>query len=158
MTTSSLVFMMSLMFIGASSGSTGGGIKVTTYAIIIFAFWTVITNRDDVNLFRRRISWQLVNKALSIVVAAITFIFIVFFLLTYTEDADMILLLFETISAFGTVGLTAGLTYDLSPAGRILIIVMMFIGRLGPLTMAFALLNTRKESKVRYAEEKILIG
>jgi trk system potassium uptake protein len=77
---------------------------------------------------------------------------------SYTEDADMSLILFETISAFGTVGLTAGLTYDLSPVGRLLITLMMFIGRLGPLTMAFALLNTRKEAKVRYAEEKILIG
>ncbi|MBT2700287.1 Ktr system potassium transporter B [Bacillus sp. ISL-40] len=158
MTTSSLVFMMALMFIGASSGSTGGGIKVTTYAIIIFAFWTVISNRDDVNIFKRRISWRLVNKALSIVVAAIIFIFTIFFLLAYTEDADMSLILFETISAFGTVGLSAGLTADLSPVGRLLITLMMFIGRLGPLTMAFALLNTRKEAKVRYAEEKILIG
>jgi len=158
MTISSQVFMMALMFIGASSGSTGGGIKVTTFAIIIFAFWTVITNRNDVNIFKRRISWKLVNKALSIVVAAIIFIFTIFFLLTYTEDAEMSKILFETISAFATVGLSAGLTYDLSPAGRILITIMMFIGRLGPLTMAFALLNTRKEAKVRYAEEKILIG
>jgi trk system potassium uptake protein TrkH len=158
MTISSQVFMMALMFIGASSGSTGGGIKVTTFAIIIFAFWTVITNRNDVNIFNRRISWKLVNKALSIVVAAIIFIFTIFFLLTYTEDAEMSKILFETISAFATVGLSAGLTYDLSPAGRILITIMMFIGRLGPLTMAFALLNTRKEAKVRYAEEKILIG
>jgi Trk-type K+ transport system membrane component len=66
--------------------------------------------------------------------------------------------LFETISAFATVGLSANYTPDLSPFGRILITIMMFIGRLGPLTMAFALLNTKKEAKVRYAEEKILIG
>ena len=65
MTISSQVFMMALMFIGASSGSTGRGIKVTTYAIIIFAFWTVLTNRNDVNIFRRRISWQYVNRTLS---------------------------------------------------------------------------------------------
>lgn len=158
MTISSQVFMMALMFIGASSGSTGGGIKVTTYAIIIFAFWTVLTNRNDVNIFKRRISWQYVNKALSIVVAAIIFIFTIFFLLTYTEKAEMSSILFETISAFGTVGLSAGLTTDLTPIGRLLITLMMFIGRLGPLTMAFAILKTQKESKVRYAEEKILIG
>ncbi|ULT54487.1 TrkH family potassium uptake protein [Neobacillus drentensis] len=158
MTLSSQVFMMALMFIGASSGSTGGGIKVTTYAIIMFAFWTVLTNRNDVNIFKRRISWQYVNRALSIVVAAIIFNFIIFFLLTYTEKAEMSKILFETISAFGTVGLTAGLTPDLTPAGRILITILMFIGRLGPLTMAFALLRTQKESKVRFAEEKILIG
>jgi trk system potassium uptake protein len=158
MNLSSLVFMMALMFIGASSGSTGGGIKVTTFAIIILAFWAVVTNRDNVNLFRRRISWELVNKSLSIVVAAMSFIFLVFFLLTFTEKADMSRLLFETISAFGTVGLSANFTPDLSPFGRILITIMMFIGRLGPLTMAFALLNPRKDGKVKYAEEKILIG
>jgi trk system potassium uptake protein len=158
MNLSSLVFMMALMFIGASSGSTGGGIKVTTFAIIIFAFWAVVTNRNDVNIFKRRISWELVNKSLSIVVAAIFFIFLIFFLLTFTENADMSKILFETISAFATVGLSANYTPDLSPFGRILITIMMFIGRLGPLTMAFALLNTKKEAKVRYAEEKILIG
>lgn len=158
MNLSSLVFMMALMFIGASSGSTGGGIKVTTLAIILLAFWAVVTNRNDVNIFKRRISWELVNKSLSIVVTAIFFIFLIFFLLTFTEKADMSKLLFETISAFGTVGLSANFTPDLSPFGRILITIMMFIGRLGPLTMAFALLYTRKEAKVRYAEEKILIG
>ncbi|MFB3167348.1 TrkH family potassium uptake protein [Neobacillus sp. 179-C4.2 HS] len=158
MNLSSLVFMMALMFIGASSGSTGGGIKVTTFAIIIFAFWTVVTNRNDVNIFKRRLSWELVNKSLSIVVAALFFIFLIFFLLTFTENADMSKILFETISAFATVGLSANFTPDLSPFGRILITIMMFIGRLGPLTMAFALLNTKKEAKVRYAEEKILIG
>lgn len=158
MTLSSLVFMMALMFIGASSGSTGGGIKVTTFAIIMLAFWSVLTNREDVNIFRRRISWRLVNKSLSIAVTAIIFIFIIFFLLTFTEKAPMEKILFETISAFGTVGLSAGLTGDLSPLGKILITILMFIGRIGPLTMAFALMSNRPESKVRYAEEKILIG
>ncbi|WP_026567214.1 TrkH family potassium uptake protein [Bacillus sp. UNC41MFS5] len=158
MNLSSLVFMMALMFIGASPGSTGGGIKVTTFAIIILAFWAVVTNRDDVNIFKRRLSWELVNKSLSIVVAGMFFIFLIFFLLTFTENADMCKLLFETISAFGTVGLSANFTPDLSSVGRVLISIMMFIGRLGPLTMAFALLNTRKDAKVRYAEEKILIG
>ena len=155
---SSLVFMMALMFIGASSGSTGGGIKVTTFTIIMLAFWAVVTNRNDVNIFKRRIPWELVNKSLSIVVTALLFIFLIFFLLTFTEKADMSKLLFETISAFGTVGLSANFTPELSPIGRVLITILMFIGRLGPLTMAFALLNTRKEAKVRYAEEKILIG
>nr|WP_263326752.1 TrkH family potassium uptake protein [Neobacillus sp. Marseille-Q6967] len=158
LTLSSQVFMMALMFIGASSGSTGGGIKVTTFAIILLAFWSVVTNRDDVNIFKRRISQDLVNKSLSIVVTATAFIFLVFFLLTFTEKAPMNEILFETISAFGTVGLSTGLTYELSPIGKLLITLMMFIGRLGPLTMAFALLKTRKDAKVRFAEEKILIG
>jgi trk system potassium uptake protein len=158
MTVSSQVFMMALMFIGAGSGSTGGGIKVTTFAIILLTFWTVLTNRKDVNVLKRKISWDLVNKSLSIGVTAMMFIFIIFFILTYTEHASMEKILFETISAFGTVGLSAGLTGDLSHAGRILITIMMFIGRLGPLTMAYALMFNRKETKVKYAEEKILIG
>ncbi len=158
MTLSSQVFMMVLMFIGASSGSTGGGIKVTTFFIILLAFWSVVTNRQEVNAFKRRLPWGLVNKALSITVTAVIFIFVIFFLLTYTEDADMKSLLFETISAFGTVGLTADFTGHLTPAGRVLITIMMFIGRLGPLTMAYALLSKQQEAKIKYAEEKIMIG
>ena len=158
MTLSSQVFIMVLMFIGASSGSTGGGIKITTFAIIIFAFWAVLKNRDEVNIFKRRIPWKLVNKSLSIGVTSIMFISLIFFLLTYTEQADMRMILFETLSAFGTVGLTVGLTGDLSPLGRILITIMMFIGRIGPLTMAFALMVNRRQSKIKYPEEKIMIG
>lgn len=158
MTQSSQVFMMVLMFIGASPGSTGGGIKTTTFSIILLAFWSVLSNREDVTIFKRRISWSLVNKSLSIGVTAMIFIFLIFFVLTFTEHVEMRKLLFETLSAFGTVGLSTGITGNLSPAGRVLITLMMFIGRLGPLTMAFALLSKPKDAKVKYAEEKILIG
>jgi len=158
MTLPSHIFMMGLMFIGASPASTGGGIKITTFALILLALWSVLTNKDEVNIFKKRISWDLVNKALAIAVTGSLFIFIIVFLLSITEHADIKLILFETISAFGTVGLSAGLTGDLSPFGRILIVIMMFIGRVGPLTMAFALLKRRDQSKVRYVEEKILIG
>lgn len=106
------------------------------------------------NVFKRRIPWQLVNKSLSIAVTAMIFIFTIFFLLTFTEKADMNKILFETISAFGTVGLSEGLTGTLTPLGRLLITMMMFIGRLGPLTMAFALMLNKKEGKIKYAEEK----
>jgi trk system potassium uptake protein TrkH len=158
MTQSSQIFMMVLMFIGASPGSTGGGIKTTTFTIILLTFWSVLTNRDNVNILKRRIPWGLVNRSLSIVVTAMIFIFTVFFLLSYTEHIEMRRLLFETISAFGTVGLSTGITGNLSPTGRVLITIMMFIGRLGPLTMAFALMSNRKEARVKYSEEKILIG
>jgi trk system potassium uptake protein len=159
MTLSSLVFMMGLMFIGASSGSTGGGIKVTTFALLLLALWAVLTNKEEVNIFKRRIPGSLVFRALSIAVSGVLFIFIIFFLLTITEQgAEMSKIMFETVSAFGTVGMSAGLTPELSPWGRILITVMMFIGRVGPLTMAFALAIRSHDSKIRYAEEKILIG
>lgn len=157
---SSQVYMTGLMFIGASSGSTGGGIKVTTFALLLFALWSVLRNKDDINVYNRRIPKSLVFRALSIAVSGIIFIFIIFFLLTITEEgADMSKLAFETVSAFGTVGLSAGFTPELSPMGRILITVMMFIGRVGPLTMAFALATrSNNQAKIRYAEEKILIG
>lgn len=160
MTSSSQVYMIGLMFIGASSGSTGGGIKITTAALLLLALWSVITNKRDVSLFKRRIPQDQIHRALSIAISALLFIFTIFFLLTITEKGTEISrILFETVSAFGTVGLSAGLTGDLSPSGRILITIMMFIGRIGPLTMAFALvINEKNKSMIRYAEEKILIG
>ncbi|MDQ0862198.1 trk system potassium uptake protein TrkH [Bacillus sp. V2I10] len=160
LTLSSQVYITGLMFIGASSGSTGGGIKVTTFALLLFALWSVLRNKEDINIYNRRIPKSLVFRALSIAVSGIIFIFVIFFLLTITErGADMSKLAFETVSAFGTVGLSAGLTPELSPMGRILITIMMFIGRVGPLTMAFALaLRSNNNAKIRYAEEKILIG
>ncbi|GHI01574.1 Ktr system potassium transporter B [Neobacillus kokaensis] len=160
LTPSSLVLMVGLMFIGASSGSTGGGIKVTTFALLLLALWSVLTNKQDINVFKRRVPASQVFRALSIAVSSMIFIFIIFFSLTITEKgADVTALIFETVSAFGTVGLSTGLTGDLSPMGRILITIMMFIGRVGPLTMAFALaIRSNNASKIRYAEEKILIG
>ncbi|WP_078412329.1 TrkH family potassium uptake protein [Priestia abyssalis] len=160
LTLSSQVYMIAIMFIGASSGSTGGGIKVTTFALLLFALWSVLTNKEDVNIFKRRIPSPLVYRALSIALSGILFIFLIFFLLTITErGADMSKILFETVSAFATVGLSAGFTGELSPMGRILITIMMFIGRVGPLTMAFALaIHSNNKAKIRYAEEKILIG
>ncbi|MDW7617064.1 TrkH family potassium uptake protein [Peribacillus sp. SIMBA_075] len=160
LTLSSQVFMMGLMFIGAASGSTGGGIKVTTFALLLFALWAVITNKEDISIFKRRIPKSQVFRALSIAVSGVIFIFIILFLLTITEKgADMSKIVFETVSAFGTVGLSAGFTGDLSPIGRILITIMMLVGRIGPLTMAFAIaIHSNDKSKIRYAEEKILIG
>ncbi|HWO97265.1 MAG TPA: TrkH family potassium uptake protein [Bacillus sp. (in: firmicutes)] len=160
LTLSSQVYMIALMFIGAASGSTGGGIKVTTFALLLFALWSVLTNKEDVNIFKRRIPSSLVYRAVSIALSGIIFIFVIFFLLTITErGADMSKILFETVSAFGTVGLSAGFSGELSPMGRILITIMMFIGRVGPLTMAFALaIHSNNKAKIRYAEEKILIG
>ncbi|WP_255298465.1 TrkH family potassium uptake protein [Brevibacillus dissolubilis] len=154
------VVVMGLMFIGASSASTGGGIKVTTFSLMILALWSVLMNREHVHVFRRSIPWSLITKAFAIVVSGILFVFFFFFLLTITEDAPFSMILFETISAFGTVGLSVGLTPNLTPEGRVLITILMFIGRLGPLTMAFALLSkgNKKGGYFRYAEEKVLIG
>jgi trk system potassium uptake protein TrkH len=160
LTLPSKVYMMGLMFIGAAPGSTGGGIKITTFVLILFALWSVLTNKEEINVFRRRIPKSLVYRAFSIATSGIIFVSIIFFLLTITEKGvDMSTLLFETFSASGTVGLSANFTGDLSPVGRILITIMMFIGRVGPLTIGFVLaIRSNKQAKIRYAEEKILIG
>ncbi|RKD22829.1 Ktr system potassium transporter B [Ammoniphilus oxalaticus] len=157
MTLSSQVLMMGLMFIGAGSASTGGGIKITTFGLIILAVWSFLSDKTHVSIFRRTISWDLVHKAFTITLTAVIFIFFIFFLFTITENLPMSDLLFEAISAFGTVGLSTGITAHLSFTGKFLISVLMFIGRVGPLTMAFALMSKTK-SKVRYVEEKIMIG
>ncbi|WP_336769775.1 TrkH family potassium uptake protein [Bacillus bombysepticus] len=160
MTISSQVFMIALMFIGASPGSTGGGIKVTTAILLILSVVAIIRNREEIHIFKRRVPQNLVKRALAIVTTAVMFIFTIVFLLTITEkSAELSQILFETVSAFSTAGLSAGLTGDLTQVGRILITIMMFIGRLGTLTMAFALAMAKSDhSKIRYAEEKILIG
>ncbi|WP_231687975.1 TrkH family potassium uptake protein [Bacillus sp. FJAT-27251] len=160
LTLSSQVFMMGLMLIGAAPGSTGGGIKVTTFALMLFALWAVVANRQEIHVFKRRIPNQLVFRALSISVLSILINFIFLFLLTISEPGvDLMLIAFETVSAFGTVGMSAGLTPDLSSHGKILITVLMFIGRVGPLTLAFALANrTKQDAKIGYPDEKILLG
>ncbi|GAB6462096.1 TrkH family potassium uptake protein [Bacillus luti] len=160
MTISSQVFMVALMFIGASPGSTGGGIKITTAILLLLSVVAIIRNREEINIFKRRIPRNLVNRAIAIATTAVMFIFTIVFLLTITEKgAELSQILFETVSAFSTAGLTTGLTGELTPVGRILITIMMFIGRLGPLTMAFALAMAKNDhTKIRYAEEKILIG
>jgi trk system potassium uptake protein len=156
-----LFFIILLMFVGASPGSTGGGIKTTTLTTILLAVWSMIRGRDNVVTYRRRIPYDQVYKALTVTVAALTLVIMVTMLLTITEHADILTALFETVSAFGTVGLTMGLTPELTVAGKILIILTMFAGRLGPLTIAVAIarsLRDQQEPPIRYPEEKPLIG
>jgi trk system potassium uptake protein TrkH len=147
-----------LMFIGASPGSTGGGIKTTTFSLLILASGAVARGREDVEVYNKRIPFHQVYKALAIFLLATLWVVLVTMALTLTERADFLTLFFETVSAFGTVGLTMGLTPDLSDAGRVLIISTMFLGRLGPITVAFALAQGRRHSRIRYPEEKIIVG
>ncbi|MGG0741130.1 TrkH family potassium uptake protein [Niallia taxi] len=149
---------MILMFIGGGSGGTAGGIKVTTFIIILLAVWNLIRGNDDINIMERRIPKELVYRAFSITVYSIGIISLISFILTITEDAPLNVILFEVISAFATVGMSLGLTPDLSPVGKVVIFLLMFIGRVGPLTIAFALAKKHKKLPYKYAEEKIMIG
>lgn len=155
------LFIIILMFIGASSGSTGGGIKTGTFAILVLSFIAIIRGRSEVSVFHRTVGTEIILRSLAVILASMGVILIATLLLTITEHSlqrDFLEVLFETVSAFGTVGLSMGLTPDLSVLGKVIIILTMFIGRLGPLTMAYALAQRGFKTSVRYAEEKVMIG
>ena len=151
-------FMIILMFIGASPGSTGGGIKTTTFTIIIGAVVSMLRGRDDIVLFRYRLAQERIFKALTITLLALLLVLSVAMVLSTTEDSPFLMILYETTSAFGTVGLTMGLTTKLSLIGKILISLTMFAGRLGPITMAYALGPKKGKELYRHPEGKIIIG
>ncbi|MCR2805350.1 TrkH family potassium uptake protein [Paenibacillus soyae] len=150
-----------LMFIGAASGGTGGGIKTNTVVVLILATINTFRGGGQIHAFNRRISEDAVMRALAVVVSSLFFVLLVTILLTITENmmTDHFLeILFEATSAFSTTGLSMGLTADLSTAGKIIVTITMFLGRLGPLTLAYALAQKRTKSKIGYPEDHILIG
>jgi trk system potassium uptake protein TrkH len=150
--------MILLMFIGASPGSTGGGIKTTTFAIIISAVLAMMRGRKDIVLFRSRISQDRVFKAVTITFLALFMVIFVAMVLSTTEPHPFLMILFEVTSAFSTTGLSMGLTTQLTPFGKLVIILMMFIGRSGPLTLAYALGPKTEKELIRYPEGTITIG
>lgn len=161
MTSTSLLFTIFLMFVGAGTGSTGGGIKVNTFAVLVMTLMNVIKGNRDVTAFRRRISSDIVHQAIAVVMLSLGLILLVTLLLTISEHArafPFLALLFEVTSAFGTVGLSMGITSELSELGKLIVTLTMFIGRLGPLTFAFAMTLRSAQNNIRYPEDKVLIG
>lgn len=146
-----------LMFIGASPGSTGGGIKTSTFGSLVMAVWSMIKGKRDVEIFHRRLPQEIIYRSLAIATIAGLLVVVMTMILTITENADFLTILFEVVSAFGTVGLTMGITTELTTVGKLLIALTMFIGRVGPLTLAFALARG-KGSTIRQPEEKIIVG
>lgn len=159
-TNASTFLIIILMFIGGSPGSTAGGIKTTTIGSIFYAIVSVIRGNSEVEAFKKRIPNEIVYRSLAIIGIAFLLVILVTMLLTITENALFIDVLFETVSAFATVGLSRGLTPNLTNVGRLIITGTMFIGRLGPLTMAFAIAQRQKKNtgKFKYPEEKIIVG
>jgi trk system potassium uptake protein len=151
-------FMVILMFIGASPGSNGGGIKTTTFATLVGAVFAIFRGKQDVVLFKYRLEKDRVYKAITMTLFAMFLVAFVTMLLSTTEDHHFLMILFEVTSAFGTVGASMGLTPDLTPFGKIAIMFMMFIGRLGPLTLAYALGPKNEKELYRYPEGKIILG
>jgi trk system potassium uptake protein len=154
----SILLTILLMFIGAGSASTGGGIKLTTFVVISLSAFAFLKEKREIRLFRRAISEFHIFKALAVSMMSIFLVFTALFILNISEKgADFLPILFEVVSAFGTVGLSMGITGSLTDIGKSVIIVVMFIGKLGPLTLAFSLSRPNKE-KIRYPKEDILTG
>ncbi len=152
-----LFFLCLLMFIGGSPGSTAGGVKTTTFALLGLSVSSLVSGRAEAVVFGRRVPLAQVFKAMTIFFLALSWISLAVLVLLIFEHKSFLELLFETFSAFSTVGLSTGVTPDLTPVGRIVIILTMFVGRLGPLTVAFALAQ-RRRAVLRYPEEQIMVG
>jgi len=155
---SSLFLLMLLMWIGGSPASTAGGIKTTTFGVMFATLRAMLRHREEVSLFERSLSPLAVKKSISIAFSSSALLAILLLLLLSTEEGSFKALMFESISAFNTVGLSTGITASLSPVGKIIIILTMFIGRIGPLTLAFSLAERVSKGKYTYPRERVIIG
>ena len=153
-----ILFLIPVMIIGASPASTGGGIKTTTFALMMASIKATLTMRKDVNIFSRRISDEAVRKAFTITILFLSVIAFMSIIISAIEDFGVLDVVFEVTSACATVGLSTGITAVLSPFSKLLIVITMIIGRLGPLTVGLATIINQEETPYKYAEGKILIG
>ena len=147
-----------LMMIGGGSASTAGGIKVTTFLVLGFVVWAEIRGEPDVTAFGRRISREVQRQALTIALLAVGFVGMATVVLLSVTDLALHDALFETVSAFATVGLSTGVTADLGPAGHAVLVVLMFFGRVGTITVATGLALRSRQSPYRYPEERPIVG
>ncbi|WP_291299625.1 TrkH family potassium uptake protein [Desulfosporosinus sp. BICA1-9] len=155
-----LLSMIVLMFIGASPGGTGGGIKTTTFIAIFLSVLSTYRSDPHVVFQGRTLPKDVIQKAWAVTTSALFLVFLVLSILSHTENSDLRTVFFEVTSAFGTVGLSLGITPTLSEVGKMAIILTMFIGRLGPLTLAFVLSQkkNKQEAHIKYPDERIMIG
>ncbi|MCE5286866.1 MAG: TrkH family potassium uptake protein [Pelosinus sp.] len=158
MNEATIFFMVILMFIGASPASTGGGIKTTTFSVIVAAIWAMISGKNEAVVFSRTISKEVILKAFSVASIAANLVIFVTMMLSIHENIPFLKLLFEVTSAFGTVGLTTGITPTLTVPSKLWLIITMFAGRVGPVTLALALAMRERKGRIQHPEGKILIG
>lgn len=155
---STSLLLMGLMFIGGSPGSTAGGIKTTTFGVLVLATYSIIKNQKEPVVFKKHISDESIKKALSIFMISFAIVLLVTFIITITDDFDLIDTLYETVSALATVGASRGITGELSKIAKILIGFCMYLGRIGPMTMAFAFGLETDDKLIRYPESFISLG
>ena len=162
-----ILLLIILMFIGASPGSTGGGVKTTSAALLFMMIWNRMKGNLDVSIFNRTIPREIVSRTISIIFASAFSVAIIWSVLLITGGGNLpitesrhffVEYLFDTVSAFGTVGLSMGITPKLNDIQKYALIIMMFAGRVGPLTLAFSLLSTTGGRGLTYAEEGVMVG
>jgi trk system potassium uptake protein len=167
LTNGALLLLMVLMFIGACPGSTGGGVKTTSAALLFLMIWNRFKGHDEVNVFNRTIPKEVLTRTLSITIASAFTVALItsVLLLAGSENVSpaesrhfFVDYLFETLSAFGTVGLSMGATANLNDVQKIAVLLMMFAGRVGPLTLAFSLSAVSSKRDITYAEETVMVG
>jgi trk system potassium uptake protein TrkH len=156
----SLYLISLFMFIGASPGSTGGGIKTSTFAILVQSVRSTLRGRKDVEFFDRRIPSSLVVSSTAIIIISLTIVsFFLLVMMKIETEHSFITLFFEVISAFATTGLSLGITPYLTSAGKFIIVMLMFVGRVGPLTLALAIgQKSSIEGNLEYPESRVMIG
>ena len=153
-----LNIMTGLMFIGAGPASTSGGIKVTTFAVLGYAMWSEVRGDSDINVFNRRLPIAVVRQAMTVALLSVGTVFAAAILLTATSPFGFTQTLFEATSAFGTVGLSTGITTALPAFGKLLLVVVMLTGRIGPVTFVTALALRQRKRAYRFPEERPIIG
>lgn len=159
MSPSGKLLTMAYMFIGGSPGSTAGGVKTTTLGIVIFTLISVLKGRSETEVFKRKLPQSTVYRAVAVFILGITIVMVGVMILSINEiGASFEVILYEVLSAFGTVGLTQGITPSLSSISKITLSLIMYLGRVGPLTVMLALAGKQDKSNVKYPEGKLLIG
>ncbi|MGB7416081.1 MAG: TrkH family potassium uptake protein [Thermosynechococcaceae cyanobacterium] len=159
MTTSGLFVTIALMFVGASPGGTGGGLKTTTLRILASSTQAILRGHEEVCMYERAIPFPLILKAIGVFLGSIMTVVTVTTLIAFTDpEVDFIQILFEVVSAFATVGLSAGITTSLSTAAKLMLVATMYMGRVGILLLMSVLLGNPKPRKIHYPEESLLVG
>jgi len=166
LTNDTILILMIFMFIGASPGSTGGGIKTTSFSVLFLMLFSRVRGYEEVNVMKRKIPNELISRTIYLIFASIFSVAIITSILLFAADTKLPLqgrnlfieYLFETISAFATCGLSMGVTSHLNNTQKIILSLMMFIGRVGPLTLAFSMSRKPKKTIFQYAEENIMVG